>query len=128
MAEAEREWPAHFPADCPPKNAAPISQPVFRFVESDPPIPADFESYLEKGIGEGQPDCLRAALSCFLDKNYPIELRRVSKLWRRHHIATASLTAQDGVIKQTGKKPEHYSLWLRAAALSNATKLFSVAA
>jgi hypothetical protein len=118
------EWPAHFPADCPPAAAVAPEGAVYRLVRNDSPAPDDMRSWLELGMGKGR-DCQRAALSCAVTQQHLEEVRRASPLRRNDRIARAMLASEHGKLAQTGG-PGHCSLWLRRAFHADAHRLFEV--
>jgi hypothetical protein len=119
------EWPAHFPACCPPVRAQDARGTVYLLVANDPPAPQDFLSAKERGAFKSFEECRRSSLSCGITLDYIIELRDSVSRLGEHHVASATLTAADGKIEQTGA-PGHHSLWLRLMALQNAPSVFKV--
>jgi hypothetical protein len=122
MAPSKGEWPAHFPPNCPDNTANPTQSAVFRFVEE---CPEDWVSWLELGRGAGS-DCRRAALSCFISLQAAEDVRRVSPIHASKKIAKSDLTPAHRKIKQTGKDPEHHSLWLRTQYHAVCQTLFQI--
>lgn len=118
------EWPAHFPADCPPAASSPLDGRVFYLVGSSPPVAEDFESALERDAFRDEPACQRAALSCGLTLEYVLALRKFPRL-KKHHVASATLRPEQGRIQATRGRG-HHSMWLRADALRAAPSLFEV--
>jgi hypothetical protein len=120
-ADAEPEWPSHFPANCPPPSARPINERVYRRTggTSD-----DWLSAKEKGTFKNGPPAMRAALSCFVDRTALEEAIAVHEEWPAREIVCADLTPEHGEIEQTGKDPHHHSLWLRRLALAAHAVLF----
>lgn len=123
------EWPSHFPKSCPPDAAAPVDQAVFRIVAADPPQPADFRSYLELGLREGENECKRAGLSSYgTQAQAERKMAKLSKhapVARDLFVATAMLIPDDGKLSEAGTRG-HRTLWLRAAALARAPEAFEV--
>lgn len=122
---AVAEWPQHFPAGCPPKDADDLSGIVYMLVETDPPTPTDMKCAVDRGSFIGQPECDRASISCARDSQHLRDLRGNSKRLRRHLIANGTFSPEHGKIKQT-RGPGHYSMWLRAKYLSIGHTLFKV--
>ena len=117
-------WPAHFPAECPPKDAVDLSHDLFYLVGTNPATAEDFHCALQKGTFIGRPPCLRSSLSCGLTLDYITRLKTIPTL-RNKLIAMASLVSDDGKIRQTGK-PGHHSMWLVQSSLANAPSTFEV--
>jgi hypothetical protein len=120
-----REWPEHFPGDCPTcEQHRPVDGPVFR-LHREPANRADTTSWLEAGRASGSSDCVRAGLSCCLTRDDAEALRRAMTHMRGRKIARADLAPIHGCIAQTGA-PGHHSLWLRHGALGQYFALFKV--
>jgi hypothetical protein len=120
-----REWPSHFPAGCPPNDAADLDGVVYMLVATNPSTADDFKCARDRGTFRNKPECLRASLSCALDADHLNEVREASPRLANHITACAALNADHGKIKQTGK-PGHYSMWLRERHLSIGHELFKV--
>ena len=118
---APKEWPAHFPVNCPPGDCPATNGPVFRFSTGNDA--EDWDSWLERDIGRGQ-KCRRASLSCFLSLEHAREVAALSNKFRDAKILRANLGPMDGKIKQTGRDPLHNSLWLRLLAHERRRQLF----
>ena len=122
---ADLEWPAHFPADCPPQDADALSGMVYMLVATDPPTARDMECAMDRGSYKNDSPCLRAALSCARSRNHLEELRERFPRLRKHAIGAAPLAPEHGKIKQT-RGHGHYSMWLRAKHLRVGHTLFQV--
>lgn len=120
------EWPKHFPATCPPADADAVTGPVFRLVKSDPPSTDDMKSYLELGRAGPGRECQRAGLSCATNQQHLEELTKLPR-FRGQKVAVATFLPEHGKLKQTGAAG-HYTLWLRARVLHEASNLFRVVA
>lgn len=121
------EWPKHFPPGCPPTDARPVNEDVYRLVVNDPPTAEDMESYLEQGKALTAPPAERAGLSCALTRDYLETLLELPTFrGGQHKIAVASLKPIHGKIRRTRPKRPHHDLWLRTAHLKAAPSLFKV--
>lgn len=118
-------WPAHFPGGCPPTDAEPLDREVFYLVSTAPPTRTDFQSALERGAFVSEPRCQRAGLSCAVEPVLLEETRRRVTRLRAHTVASATLTPDHGVHKQTGRDRRHHTMWLRRTALEAAPTLFT---
>jgi hypothetical protein len=118
-------WPEHFPSCCPPANADYLAGTIMYLVLANPPTPEDFASAMERNVFKDRDPCLRAGLSCGLEAESLLDLKRNAKRLRQHQIASAELRSDDGMIQKT-LGPGHYTMWLRASTLSQAHLLFKV--
>jgi len=125
LMSTTNEWPAHFPPQCPPADAADLSNTVFYLVEHNPPTAEDFRSARERDTFIGKPECERASLSCGLTREYILRLKDSIPRLKSMLVATSDLKAEHGKIKPTGR-PGHHSMWLCAVALASAPTLFQV--
>lgn len=91
---------------------------------SVPAKAADLKSAKEKGLYEGQDDCLRAGLSCGLTEIYLVELQDAVPNLQSRLRAYADLVPSDGVFKQTSKNPLHHTMWLFHQSLEQAPSKF----
>ena len=73
----------------------------------------------------GEPECLRASLSCGRTEEFVLKLRKAIPRLRPMRPAVAELDVGHGVIQKT-RGPGHYSVWLTRAALGAAPGLFRV--
>jgi len=106
----------NYPVDCPPEDAAPAAGLVLRFIRSIPPAVEHMRSWEDEGRspGVGHP-CQRCALSVLRSRQDVALARKTIPLFRKWHVAEASLHAAHGVIKQTGGNAWHHSLWVTHA-------------
>lgn len=104
-------WPEYFPPSCPPLEAQPDNFVAFRIVSSNPPAKQDFESHYIAKI-KFSPDklCLACGLSIFRSLNDVNLVRKRYKPLREKLIAQGSITANDGVVLQTGPA-NHWTWW-----------------
>jgi hypothetical protein len=123
MPPPDSEWPVHFPPNCPDSDAIPTDGTFFRLLCGDE---TDWKSAKEQEKFLNHPECIRAGLSCFLEREQVAELRDVSPQLSEHKIARGNLTPEHGKIKPNGNRPGHHCLWLRTQFLERATDLFHV--
>jgi hypothetical protein len=120
-----REWPEHYPKECPScESHRPVDGPVFR-LHRVPAAQMDALSYLQRGLPSPSSECVRAGLSCCITRADAESIRRIMRHMKDRKIAQADLSPDHGCIAQTGT-PGHHSLWLRQAALSQYFTLFRV--
>ncbi len=117
-------WPKHLPPQCPPADALPLNGRVYMLTRSVPAKEVDLKSAKEKGLYEGQDDCLRAGLSCGLTEIYLSELQDAVPNLKSRLRAYADFGPSDGVFKQTGKNPLHHTMWLFHQSLKQAPSKF----
>lgn len=113
MAEItpRQEFPNEWPEGCPPGDALDASGVIFRIVNNNPPVSADFVTHFESGKLPKAPECLRCGLSVFQEIRDAIHQRQLlPKLGRL--IAQGMLSAEHGKTKlTTGKQPTHTTWW-----------------
>jgi hypothetical protein len=98
------------PADCPPDDAVPATDPVYRIVKTDPPTAADFLTPHETGRLKNRPPCLRCALSVYLTLQDAVAMRDYLPVLG-NFIAVGEI-ADLGVAKLTeGMAPSHTTWW-----------------
>lgn len=115
------------PSKCPPKDADSLEDTFFRVVFHNPPIPDDFRIWVLEPENEHElddrrrkNDCRAFAISMLSESG----IARTSKLfWRGMRkkaearrakflgIAAVYVNSDSGVLKQTGKNPDHFDLW-----------------
>ena len=110
----EREWPVHFPDDCPDNAALPTEQALYRLVCGDD---RDWKSKTELDEYRKSPPCERASLSCFEEEGQAADLKKTFNDFDGHRIAMLMLEPKHGKMKRSGKRLGHVSLWLRAEFL-----------
>lgn len=107
----EREWPAFFPANCPPSDTIEATGTVYRFVKNDPPIPSDFASHVETGRRFHGDECQACGLSVFRNLEDLNDMRSRVKAFRSQYTAIGNLNT--GVVKFTpASAASHHSWWL----------------
>lgn len=122
-----REWPKHFPADCPDTDAPDTNGDVFHFVFGDPN--RDYKSAYERNLRKNALACQRVSLSCFIKWNDAVESRQIMQaMFGDAKIARAQLRPEHGKIKvtPTPTNPGHHSLWFRAKFYETRNELFEV--
>ena len=85
----------------------------------------NFKSALERKVFKSEPECQRAALSCYVDlEAAKRHLGFQPAVFRG--IARADLEPKHGVIRHTPrpKIPEHHSIWLRSEYHVQCSRLF----
>jgi len=101
-------FPAHYPALCPPASALEASGEIYRFVVNDPPQPGDFLSYhlLGKKCDKGK-HCEACGLSVLLSESAVKQYRQMIPYFRKRRVAKGSVAPDWGKIAQTGSIPHH---------------------
>jgi hypothetical protein len=123
--QPEPEWPRHISGirDCPLRDAVPVNGLVFRRLEGRP---EDWQSYHEQGkLVSNAKKCQSTSLSCYADLSALRKIMAVHEEWATQTVVQARLSAEHGVIKQTGNDPNHHSLWLRYRHHATCAKLFT---
>lgn len=120
MASLSKEWPAHFPEDCPAHNTPEVDGAIFRFSTGSSD---DWECAAELGRFTGLPECVRAGLSCYRNIEDLRKHAKVMPKFRDAKAATAQLLPKHGKILQTGKVG-HHTLWLRSQYHPECNSLF----
>ncbi len=117
-------FPANWPADCPPADAVDAHGDVFRIVKHEPPKAEDLATHMETGRLPKAPACLRCGLSVFIEIRDAIHQRQLlPKLGS--FVAKATLAAQHGKTRLTeGRQPSHTTWWAYEGV--NRAGLFSV--
>jgi hypothetical protein len=107
-------FPADWPQPCPPEDAVPANQVVYRAVGSDPPTAEDFLSYREEGKSVRNPQmaCLACGISVLPRRE---DAEHHLKLFpaRGPYIAEGVLTPDHGKTKRTPslQQPAHITWW-----------------
>lgn len=108
-------WPSYYPEDCPPGDSRDANETVYRCVSGSPPPAEDFVPYGQTGrpAPPGVDDCEWCGLSVYT------EIEGIRSMWRRipafelRDIAEATLTPEDGAIKNTPhNEPSHHCWWV----------------
>ena len=62
------QWPDYYPEDCPPKDAKPAIETVYRLVKHEPPQAEDFLSSWEEFLGRfPEPTIKNSGISVYTD-------------------------------------------------------------
>ena len=108
----QSQFPSSWPKGCPPRNASPADNEVFRVTKTRPPTEHDFKSHDELGKAPSGPRCLRLGLSLF-ERHHDAEhlLQLFPKLG--NYILRAKLEPKHGVIEATpsNRFPTHITWW-----------------
>lgn len=108
-------FPAWFPPNCPPADAADAEGVVFRFVSRNAVDAEDFLSHYERGEAPRAQPCRRCGLSVY--RTLESARSKLRDLRGRYpdrfatYIAEGTLTPEHGKIKQEGKDRDHHEWW-----------------
>ena len=112
-------WPADFPADCPPGEAADADGIYYRIAKNDPPEPSDFESLYhvdydraEQAVSRGKTTCETMGLSVYTEMDHAIQCAgKYRNLGKK--IVQLNLTQGSGRAALTsGTFDSHHTLWV----------------
>ena len=107
-------WPAWFPDDCPPQDATDASGVVYRFVKTAILTEIDFQPHLLRFTGKDfDKPCLASGLSVFRTIDHVRKARSTIPGMRKKHVATGSLCASDGRLKDTSHGGDGHHTWWR---------------
>jgi hypothetical protein len=105
-------FPTHYPEECPPKTAKPVSGEVFRFVNKDTPRDLDFESHFVRKLRfEPSKKCEACGCSVYLSEKAARAKADSIPALRKKQLAKATLSPEWGVIAQTFE-PSHHTWWV----------------
>lgn len=105
------QFPKNCPEeDCPKPGAAPVDQRVWRLVKNDPPIERDFQNHVERGKRRDSDACLRCGLSVMNTEESARHLQEMMSFLGKY-VASARLTPDRGLIRQTTKRQSHHTWW-----------------
>ena len=111
-------WPADFPDNCPPEEAAPADGIYYRIVKDDPPRLEDFVSLYHRDNARAMrvieerknTECETKGLSVYADADDAVSVARLfPKIGDK--IASVALTPASGKILQTGSR-SHHTWWI----------------
>lgn len=110
------EWYEDLPSLCPPKDAiTPNDTVLYRLGTSDFPTNNDFLSqrFLNpENLFTGVSECLAKSISVLNNLDACDNMIKLPRLRKRFKsIIELKLDENDGLIKKTFKKPEHFSWW-----------------
>jgi len=124
-------WPAYYPEECPPDDAADPDGEFYRFVKCDPPGAIDFLSNRELHPGmtysDSAVECRSCALSMIRDLSDVISMQQMVPGFRKRSVAIGTLQSEDGRIAHTPSQrcPSHHSWWI-PETISEPWRLFRV--
>ena len=97
--------------DCPPTDAkSPGGETYFRWIGKADLSEKDFATAFSLDRHTDAPLCLRQSVSVWNDRDYMVEALKWPSKKNKRRVAAIALTANAGVVKQTGK-PNHFSWW-----------------
>lgn len=113
------QWPDHYPAMCPPADAAPASGRFIRFVDAVPPSGDDTMSYVELRISGrrkfktedfGKLECEASGFSMYDTIENAEAARKGMRPLQKKMLASVDITG-DGKVKRTAEKKGHHTWW-----------------
>lgn len=111
------QWKPHLPDDCPPDDAYPTNERVYRLADKADVDEQDFLSYRElypDRQWEGVSDCVASGISVYTDPEGIRQLQRRVKSMRRKQVISGVLTPNHGKMKHTPSEthPSHHTWWI----------------
>ena len=113
------EWPHFYPENCPPMEAQPASDKVYRLVRSDPAQEKDFKALFEENPQrfKSEPDpkiCIGCGLSVHTDLQDSERLRKRVRKFKNRQIAEGELNPTFGMIQHTPSSnfKSHHTWWI----------------
>ena len=110
-----KDWPDHFPAQCPPIDAEPVSGEVFRFVGRNNPKAKDFSTYYELKPEKdwGDQACQARGLSVYRNFEVCKKMSLMIPALAKKKLAVAVLEQGDGNIATTPSRnsKDHNTFW-----------------
>lgn len=105
-------WPVHFPASCPPSDAVPQDNEVYRVVFNNPPTLGDFSTLAIRAPHKLWPTdelkCQACGISVYENATSALSLlRRMDG----GSVAKGKMSLSAGVSKKTGKR-DHFTWWI----------------
>ena len=117
------EWPDFYPANCPPMEAEPASDTVYRLVNHDPAQEEDFKTPFEENPKRFNytPNIKNCALSVHTDSQDIEQLKKAMQMvprFKNSQIAEGELNPTLGLIQHTpsSKYRSHHSWWVPIGA------------
>lgn len=110
------ELPERFGDTCPPKEAKPVHQTIYRGIPKPPISPHDFLSHVEINGNKNNPEvCEHWGLSIWATRADAEHARKAYRWVKFWHIAEGEVTNDDGVLLATPNEthPEHCTFWKR---------------
>jgi hypothetical protein len=102
---------------CPPSDAGAIDLVLYRYIGTG----LDWYSFHQRGLAQG---CRSVSLSCWISFSTMCQILNVKEDLSDGRIVACRVTRQVGLAKQTGRNPEHYSVWLYKWPFFNRRSLF----
>lgn len=115
-----------FPENCPPNDAREYEGLIYVFVKHSPPVSDDFRTAHDKKIHPDGDPCQRRSISCGTDIDYLNKTAILYPIFKKWQKAIGKINYDDGLIKQTGTQPLHYSFWISPEKRENFNKLFEI--
>jgi hypothetical protein len=113
QAESGR-FPNFFPPNCPPPEAVPTAQSVFRLVKTNPPHDEDFRpNAVTQTTRTFRDRCKACGLSVFTTLEDILTLRKQIGAFKKWQVAKGDADREDGVALHTPTSGNsHHSSWL----------------
>jgi len=111
----QNDWAEDLPENCPPSAAyPPDNQVYYRLVSKFPPTEVDFFSQrkLFPNRSFKTNECRAMSVSVFSSFRKCSDILKFP-VHKGKKIVQVTLTADSGVVRQTGRTEEHYSWWRR---------------
>ena len=108
-------WKIPLPENCPPEKAFPPNNfKLYRMVDTFPPTKKDFLSHRELYPNKkfNASECVTRSISLLKNEQEASRLRKYPSC-KNKIIAAINLSPENGLISQTGRNRNHYSLWMK---------------
>jgi hypothetical protein len=98
---------------CPPSEAQPVNQKIYRGIRTPPVKPDDFLSHVELQLDSDASNCEHWGLSVWVTRDAVDHAIKTFRPLRKWHIAEGVVNATDGVLlaTPTGRQPQHHTFW-----------------
>lgn len=105
-------WPLDWPKGCPPNDAKPANEVVFRLCKTNPPTEEDFKTFRELERSGGD-EVMAAGVSVMLHEHDAAHHLKLFPRSKNRFISRAKLSPELGVTKQTPTNnfPSHLTWW-----------------
>ena len=112
------KWPDFYPVNCPPAEAKPASDTLYRLVQHDPAQEEDFKTPWEEYPGRfKKPTIENCALSVHTDPQDSQQLKNRVRKFRRRQIAEGKLNPILGMIQhRPSLEKSHHAWWIPIGA------------
>lgn len=124
------KWPDHFPEQCPPVHASPVSGNVFRFISRNAPKHKDFVSFFSINPSKdwGDNSCQANGLSVYSSNEVCAKMAKMIPALAKKKLAVAELNSNDGYIANTpsNNTKHHKTLWPLISPENLAEKFSSI--